>query len=114
MIKCYTPYLAPNNLNSIVIFMIKDNLTTLSQLYQALDDLFDQDTDADTLFASGYLRGFISLSATEFGDEKQNISTALVNKIDENLVKAKNELSPQDGVIVKNFWLQLQSKFILS
>jgi len=87
------------------------NIATVAELYQYLDDLFDQDVDSDTLFASGYLRGFISLSATDFGDEQQLISTALIDSISNKLVQAKAELSPQDHLIVQNVWLRIQAMF---
>jgi len=83
-------------------------ISTLSELYQYLDSLFDQETCSDTLFASGYLRGFISLSATEFGGEQQEISTILIQTITDNVAQAKMELSPQDNAIVQNFWTELQ------
>jgi len=88
--------------------MVK-NIETISDLYQYLDNLFDQDVDSDTLFASGYLRGFISLAATHAGDEQQLMSETLIDNISEQLVQAKAELSPQDSVIVQNFWLSLQA-----
>jgi len=87
-------------------------LNTISDLYQHLDSLFDQDVDSDTLFASGYLRGFISLSATSFGDEQQLISTKLVETITEKLAQSKSELSPQDNVIVQNFWYVLHEAML--
>ena len=87
-------------------------LSTLSELYQHLDSLFDQDVDSDTLFASGYLRGFISLAATDGGDEQQLISVSLIDSISKELADAKTELSPQDYVIVQNFWAALQQAMI--
>ena len=84
-------------------------LSTVADLYLYLDTLFDQDIDADTLFASGYLRGFISLVATGFGDEKQAITSTLIDAVTLKLKTAKSELSPQDSAIVDNFWLKLQS-----
>ena len=84
-------------------------LNTLQDLYQYLDSLFDQNVDSDILFASGYLRGFISLAATDFGDEQQPITVELVDEISRRLADARMELSPQDNVIVQNFWLTLQS-----
>ncbi len=84
------------------------NLHTLSDLYQYLDSLFEQDIDSDTLFASGYLRGFISLAASNDSDEQQLISVSLINRVTEKLSQAKTELSPQDNAIVQNFWLALQ------
>jgi len=86
-------------------------IATVESLYHYLDSLFDQEIDDDTLFASGYIRGFISLAASQFGDEQQPISEGLVNAIANGLHEAKKELSPQDSVIVQNFWQQLQSKF---
>lgn len=88
--------------------MIK-KIHTLSDLYQYLDDLFDQDVDSDTLFAGGYLRGFISLAATNRGSEQQVISVTLIDDISQRLSSAKSELSPQDNAIVQNFWSTLQN-----
>jgi len=85
-------------------------LTTLEQLYQYLDSLFEQDIDSDTLFASGYLRGFIALAATDFGDEQQVLTAELIQEVSDKITAAKAELSPQDSVIVSNFWLSLQER----
>jgi len=85
-------------------------LTTLEQLYQYLDSLFEQDIDSDTLFASGYLRGFIALAATDFGDEQQVLTAQLIQEVSDKITAAKAELSPQDSVIVSNFWLSLQER----
>lgn len=87
-------------------------LCSVNELYLYLDNLFEQDVDSDTLFASGYLRGFISLAATDFGDEQQLISTGLIKLISEKLSQAKTELSPQDNAIVQNFWLDLQQAMV--
>ncbi len=84
------------------------------QLYTFLDELFDQDVGADTLFASSYLRGFISFSASDFGNDEQLISVELIDKVSKQIQQAKAELSPQDSVIVNNFWLQLQGEFFIS
>jgi len=84
------------------------SIKTVCNLYQFLDTLFDKDVSADELFASGYLRGFISLAATEFGDEQQVISADLIQSISDKLYQAKNELNPQDSNIVKQFWLNVQ------
>jgi hypothetical protein len=87
-----------------------NSINTVSELYLHLDSLFDQDVDSDTLFASGYLRGFISLASANGEDEQQLISLSLINNITEALIEAKTELSPQDNIIVQNFWLTLQAK----
>lgn len=88
-------------------------ITHLNEVYQYFDSLFEQDIDSDTLFASGYLRGFISLAATDFGDEEQLISNELIKAITDNLMRAKSELSPKDNVIVQNFWLKLQEAILI-
>ncbi len=83
-------------------------ITTVNDLYQYLDSLFFLDTDSDTLFAGGYLRGFISLVATIYGDESQVISEELIDGVNKKLTQSKSELSPQDHAIVSNFWLDIQ------
>jgi hypothetical protein len=89
-------------------------MTTLADFYQYLDVLFEfDDTDSDTLFASGYMRGLISLVATEFGDENQVISGDLIEGVTQKILKAKAELSPQDYAIVSNFWLEIQREIAL-
>jgi len=101
----------PNNLTSSN--NSSKQLTTVDELYQYLDTLFEQDSDSDTLFAGGYLRGFISLVATEYGDESQVISVELIDGVTQKLSQAKAELSPQDHAIVSNFWLMTQKKVTL-
>jgi len=91
--------------------MIK-NLYTITDLYQHLDSLFDQDIDSDTLFASSYLRGLFSSAVSQFPDEQQDISVELIRTVTEKLAKAKTELSPQDNAIVQNFWLLLQQAML--
>ncbi len=88
-------------------------MKNLNSIYQYFDSLFEKNVDEDTLFASSYLRGFISLSAAEFGDETQPITLALVARVSEHLSQAKSELSPQDAAIVGNFWLALKEQFIV-
>jgi len=87
-------------------------LTTVDELYQYLDTLFEQDSDSDILFAGGYLRGFISLVATEYGDESQTISVELIEGVSQKLNQAKAELTPQDHAIVTNFWLMTQKRMM--
>ncbi|MEW6989546.1 YfcL family protein [Colwelliaceae bacterium 6441] len=86
------------------------NVSNLVELYQYFDDLVEQDTDSDTLFASSYLRGFIALVSSQFGDETQSLSTELFAQVSEELDNAKSELTPQDHVIVNNYWLTLQKR----
>ncbi|AOW78984.1 hypothetical protein A3Q34_04630 [Colwellia sp. PAMC 20917] len=84
----------------------------MAALYLYLDNLFDQDNSDDQLFASSYLRGFISLSVIEFGDESQALSQELALSIDEKLQAARTELSPQDRKIVQDYWLDLKQSFV--
>ena len=84
----------------------------IAELYLFLDSLFDQDNSDDQLFASSYLRGFISISVIEFGDESQALSSALATSIDEKLQAARTELSPQDRQIVQDYWLELKEVFV--
>ncbi|MGB0938246.1 MAG: YfcL family protein [Colwellia sp.] len=105
---------------------MSEKLVTLADLYQYLDSLYDAESAIeadhvkvdsivvkigkieDVLFASGYIRGFISLASTEYGGEEQLLTQALIATISQGLLKAKTELTPQDFVIVQNFWLELQ------
>ncbi|KGJ93195.1 YfcL family protein [Colwellia psychrerythraea] len=89
--------------------MPTEQLTIVADIYLYFDGLFElDDIDSDTLFASSYLRGLISLVATEFGDESQAISADLIDGVSEKIILAKTELAPQDYAIVNNFWLAIQ------
>ncbi|MFT5636185.1 MAG: hypothetical protein ACI89T_001642 [Cognaticolwellia sp.] len=83
----------------------------LTALYQFLDEQVEQDVSADELFAGSYLRGFISLGGSEYGDESQPLTQALATNISEKLQAARTELTPQDRQIVQDYWLQLQTAF---
>lgn len=93
--------------------MQNTTISTVAEVYQYLDGLFDQDVDSDTLFSGGYLRGVFSLVATDFGDESQTITTILCEAVTNKITQSKVELSPQDFAIVVNFWLETQKKFIV-
>ena len=86
-------------------------INKLAELYQYLDDLVCQDVSSDELFASSYLRGFISLAASEFGDESQLLAQPLAEDISKRVDEAKTELTPADRVIVNNYWQQLKTYF---
>ena len=83
----------------------------LTALYHYLDEQVAQDVSADELFAGSYLRGFISLAGSEFGEESQVLSKALSNSISEKLQAARTELNPQDRQIVQDYWQHLQIAF---
>lgn len=86
-------------------------LNNLAELYQHLDELVCQDVSDDELFASGYLRGFISLAGAQFGDEAQPLSVAFAEDISEKIEAARTELSPADRLIVNDYWQQLKAHF---
>ncbi len=87
------------------------NFENLTALYHYLDEQVSLDVSADELFAGSYLRGFISLACSEFGDESQILTQALAESINEKLTAARTELSPQDRQIVQDYWQHLQSAF---
>jgi hypothetical protein len=93
---------------TMMVEIVNKKFVRVADFYDYLDALFDLESDSDTLFAGGYLRGFISLVATEFGDESQLISQALLLGVSDKVTQAKTELSPQDHAIVTNFWIQIQ------
>jgi hypothetical protein len=90
--------------------LTEENVANIVSLYQYFDDLVMQEADDDTLFASSYIRAFIGLLVTE-ALEKQALTCELAEKIAEALLNAKSELTPQDRVIVNNYWLTLAPYF---
>ncbi|REL27644.1 hypothetical protein DXX93_14495 [Thalassotalea euphylliae] len=85
--------------------------TNLTDLYFHFDLLAEAEADADTLFASSYIRGFIALIAAQTGDESQPLTAQMANEVTAQLARAKAELSPQDQVIVSNYWQSLIPSF---
>jgi len=94
-----------------MILELKMQFENLTALYHYLDEQVAQDVSADELFAGSYLRGFISLAGSEFGDESQALTQALADNISEKLQAARSELSPQDRQIVQDYWQHLNSAF---
>lgn len=84
----------------------------VTAVYEYFDDLVEQDVDADILFASSYIRGFISLAASKYGNESQPLTELLAQDISNMLVEARTELSPQDKLIVNDYWNNLKACFI--
>jgi hypothetical protein len=87
------------------------NKKTLTDLYCYFDQLVDQNSNQDTLFASSYVRGFMAVEAVNFGDDNQLLTTTLYHAVLEEMKRAKNELTPQDQAIVHNFYLTLAPYF---
>ncbi|WP_206484500.1 YfcL family protein [Thalassotalea sp. G2M2-11] len=89
-------------------------MKNITQLYQYFDDLVSQECSNDELFASSYLRGFISLAASQFGDDSQLLTKALAEDVDDKLHAARTELSPEDRTVVNQYWQNLQQYFVHS
>ncbi|MFB1072975.1 YfcL family protein [Vibrio diabolicus] len=64
----------------------------------------------DELFAGGYLRGHISLSAASCEEEGISDITELKSRIESSLEDARTELSPADHAIVSDLWQELQAQ----
>lgn len=64
----------------------------------------------DELFAGGYLRGHISLSAAACEEEGVNDLNTFKNRIEHSLDQARSELSPADRIIVSDLWQELAAQ----
>ncbi|EKO3463667.1 YfcL family protein [Vibrio fluvialis] len=64
----------------------------------------------DELFAGGYLRGHISLSAAACEDDRVQDVEELKNRIEQSLEAARSELNPADRVIVSDLWRELAAQ----
>ena len=82
-------------------------MKTIDEIYQAFDQLVESD-DADLLFASSYLRGFISLCCAQVDAVTSTLTPALASDIEQQLTAAKNELNPHDQSLVSDFWQQVK------
>jgi hypothetical protein len=61
----------------------------------------------DELFAGGYLRGHISLSAARCDENGMSSFADLKVMIENSIDEARSELSPADRVIVSGLWQEL-------
>lgn len=83
----------------------------IQQYEEKLLTLIDQTVETasdDELFAGGYLRGHISLSAANCELEGITDVAQMNTLVEQSLSDAQSELAPADQVIVKEMWLQLQ------
>ncbi|EGA71334.1 hypothetical protein VISI1226_11219 [Vibrio sinaloensis DSM 21326] len=76
------------------------------KLLELIDARISSASD-DELFAGGYLRGHISLSAAACEEEEINDIDVLKSRIEASLEAARSELTPADRVIVNDLWLEL-------
>ncbi|MDC5803634.1 YfcL family protein [Vibrio europaeus] len=76
------------------------------QLLELIDVRISSASD-DELFAGGYLRGHISLSAAACEEEGINDVETLKERIQASLDDARSELTPADRTIVNDLWIEL-------
>lgn len=76
------------------------------QLLELIDARIEAASD-DELFAGGYLRGHISLSAAACEEDGVNDVEQFKARIQHSLDAARSELSPADRIIVNDLWLEL-------
>ncbi len=77
------------------------------QLLEQIDNAVETASD-DELFAGGYLRGHISLSAAACEAAGEDDIQKLKARIEQSLEEAKGELSPADRAVVFALWNTLQ------
>lgn len=78
------------------------------KLLELIDERISIASD-DELFAGGYLRGHISLSAATCEDEGINDVDELKKRIVDSLEQARAELTPADRIVVNDLWLELSN-----
>ncbi|NVD06153.1 YfcL family protein [Vibrio sp. JPW-9-11-11] len=76
------------------------------KLLELIDARIESASD-DELFAGGYLRGHISLSAAACEEGGINDVEQLKVLIQQSLEDARSELTPADRTIVNDLWLEL-------
>lgn len=74
----------------------------------SLIDLTVETASDDELFAGGYLRGHISLSAANCEVNGVTSVEAMKQAVEESLKESQSELNPADQLIVKAMWDKLQ------
>ncbi|EPV2527689.1 YfcL family protein [Vibrio alginolyticus] len=79
------------------------------KLLELIDARIETASD-DELFAGGYLRGHISLSAASCEEEGISDIAELKSRIESSLEDSRTELSPADCVIVSDLWQELQAQ----
>ncbi|EGQ7764022.1 YfcL family protein [Vibrio alginolyticus] len=79
------------------------------KLLELIDARIETASD-DELFAGGYLRGHISLSAASCEEEGISDIAELKSRIESSLEDSRTELSPADRVIVSDLWQELQAQ----
>lgn len=81
------------------------------KLLALIDARIDTASD-DELFAGGYLRGHISLSAASCEEDGVDDVVELKRRIIASLEEARSELSPADRVVVQAVWDELNCQLV--
>ncbi|MDD1792406.1 YfcL family protein [Enterovibrio makurazakiensis] len=79
------------------------------KILDLIDAMVETASD-DELFASGYLRGHISLAAADCEQDGIDCIDMLKQRVDGSLKDNANELTPADQVLVANLWSNLQTQ----
>ncbi|MEX5411699.1 YfcL family protein [Atlantibacter hermannii] len=82
-----------------------------ARILALIDDMVEHASD-DELFASGYLRGHLTLAVAELEGGDDHSADALHHKVTESLQKAigAGELTPRDQALVSGMWQTLFDK----
>ena len=82
-----------------------------SRILALIDDIVEQASD-DELFASGYLRGHLTLAVAELEGTDDHSAQAVYANVTRSLENAigAGELSPRDQALVKEMWDALYQK----
>ncbi|EHS6724333.1 YfcL family protein [Salmonella enterica] len=82
-----------------------------SRILALIDDMVEHASD-DELFASGYLRGHLTLAMAELESGDDHSVEAVYANVSQSLEKAigAGELSPRDQALVKAMWDNLFDK----
>ncbi len=86
---------------------MEENTNMIIELEEKLLEAIDQAVETasdDELFAGGYLRGHISLSAADCELEGVQDIEIFKQRIQASLDTARSELTPADQVIVADMW----------
>lgn len=78
------------------------------KLLDRIDARIESASD-DELFAGGYLRGHISLSAAACEEQGIDDIERLKVRIEQSLEEARSELTPADRAIVYALWRELSA-----
>ena len=79
-----------------------------SRILALIDDMVEHASD-DELFASGYLRGHLTLAVAELEGGDDHSAQAVHASVTNSIEKAINagELSPRDQALVRDMWQSL-------